>query len=73
MLKEISAKEFEKKFGAVYDPSHQVVAYLENGVTLWRTDWNGEEYTLENRDRYRPVAHFDENGDADGNMGYEKV
>lgn len=48
----------EKQFGAAYPDAYvsgDVAEYLENGVVLLNSEWNGEEYTLANGDRYRPA------------------
>lgn len=56
-----------------YYPSSAPDYELENGVTLWGMNWNGEEYTtgtvgngekwVNNNVCYRPVYKEDENGD----------
>ena len=49
MIKILTKEEYQKKFGAVYDPSGEATYYLDNGVVLWRMDWNGEIYTESTR------------------------
>ncbi len=72
MMKEIGRKEFEKRYPEVYaSDAGQVAAYLENGVVLTESEWNGEVYTVEDENggerRYRPVeepAETDEDGEV---------
>ena len=54
LLEAMTAKEFDAAYPDVY-VSGDVAEYLENGVVLLSSEWNGEEYTLENGDRYRPA------------------
>lgn len=83
MIKEIVRKEFEKRYPEVYiSDAGQVAAYLENGVVLTESEWNGESYTVKDENgaekRYRPVeepTETDENGEVlqYDVVGYEEV
>lgn len=65
LLSELTWRQFEEAFPDVY-VSGEVATYLENGVVLLNSEWNGEQYTLENGDRYRPAyTPADEDGDCE--------
>ncbi len=82
MIKEIGRQEFEKRHPEVYiSDVGQVAAYLENGVVLTESEWNGEVYTVKGEGKektYRPVEKPTET-DEDGEVlqydvaGYEEV
>lgn len=82
MIREIGRQEFEKRYPEVYiSDAGQVAAYLENGIALLNSEWNGESYTInENGGErgYRPVEKPTET-DEDGEVlqydviGYEEV
>ncbi|CDD64862.1 putative uncharacterized protein [Firmicutes bacterium CAG:882] len=65
LLSELTLRQFTEAFPDVYT-SGEVDAYLENGTALLRSEWNGEQYTLENGDRYRPAyTPVDEDGNCE--------
>lgn len=65
LLSELTARQFTEAFPDTYT-SGEVAVYLENGVVLLNSEWNGEQYTLENGDRYRPAyTPVDEDGDCE--------
>lgn len=65
LLSELTERQFAEMFPDVY-VSGEVAAYLENGTALLSSEWNGEQYTLENGDRYRPAyTPVDEDGDCE--------
>lgn len=83
IIKEMARKEFEERYPEVYiSDVGQVAAYLENGVVLAESEWNGESYTVKDKKgvekRYRPVEQPSET-DEDGEVvqwdivGYEEV
>ncbi len=83
-MKEITKTEFEKRFPEVstYGLEQLMPVYLENGVILIDTEWNGEFYTVKNQDGsesvYRPVQEpvsYDEDGNPEDweTVGYEKL
>lgn len=66
MLEIISRDEFLEKF-----PNHPYAynyawdeTYLENGVVLLSSEWNGYEYHSDGK-TYRPVYQLCENGETD--------
>ena len=65
LLSELTVRQFTEAFPDTYT-SGEVAAYLENGVVLLNSEWNGEQYTLENGDRYRPAyTPADEDGNCE--------
>lgn len=83
-MKEITKTEFEKRFPEVstYGLEQLMPVYLENGVILIDTEWNGEFYTVKNQDGsesvYRPVQEpvsYDEDGNPEDweTVGYEQL
>ena len=68
MIKEITKKEFEERFPEVstYGLEQHSPVYLENGVILIDTEWNGEFYNVEGL-HFTPIEEPDvieENGDV---------
>lgn len=72
MLKEINKAEFEKRFPEIstYGLEMYNPVYLENGVILIDSEWNGEVYIVKDSDgverTYRPVqepTEFDKDGE----------
>lgn len=84
MLKELSEVEFKKRFpkASAYGLEMHSPVYLENGVILIDTEWNGEVYTIKDQDGiesvYRPIQEpvsYDEEGEP-GDweiIGYEEI
>lgn len=79
MIKELTREEFIKKYEWV---PKDVEVYLENAVTLFRMDWNGEVYRKgfqitptsynETGKNYKPIySELDEYGDCDI-LGWEE-
>ena len=65
MIKEITKREFEERYPEVYiSDAGQVAAYLENGVVLTESEWNGEIYAV--KDENGEVLQYDV-------IGYEEV
>lgn len=84
MLKEISRVEFEERFPEVstYGLGQLMPIYLENGVILIDTEWNGEVYTVKNQDgtesTYKPIQEpvsYDKEWEPDDweTVGYEEI
>ena len=82
MIKEISKKEFEERFPEVSTYGIDwTQKFLENGIILLDSDWNGEVYTLKENGRertFKPVQKpisFDDNGEPEDweTIGYEEV
>lgn len=77
LIKEISKEEFEKRFPEVSTYGIDwTETFLENGVILLDSDWNGEEYCSLCPDGvkrwYRPV--YEELGDDEFEIiGYEET
>ena len=75
MLKEITKKEFEEKFPNIstYGVSNNSPVYLDNGVILIDTEWNGEIYIeTSTKKEYRPI--YNQLGEDDFEIvGYEEV
>ena len=74
MFKEISKEEFISSFPDVdtYAASYdEMPVFLDNGVLLLSSEWNGEEYIESvSKKRYRPIYS---NNNEDGNIiGYEE-
>jgi len=83
MLKEIKKVEFEERFPEVSTYGFEMYSpvFLENGVILIDTEWNGEVYTVKNQDgtesTYRPIQEptsYDEDGEPEDwdVVGYEE-
>lgn len=83
MLKSLNKNEFEERFQEVntYGLETHSPVFLENGVVLIDTEWNGEVYTVKNPDGsesvYRPIQEptsFDEDGEPEDweTVGYEE-
>lgn len=84
MLKEMNKTDFENKFPRIstYGLEMYSPVYLENGVILINTEWNGEVYTVKNTDGtenvYQPVqkpVSYDEDGEPEDweIVGYEET
>lgn len=84
LLKEINKAEFKKRFPetSTYGLEMYSPVYLENGVILIDTEWNGEVYTVKDSEGvervYRPVqepASYDDDGEPDDweVIGYEET
>lgn len=77
MIREISKREFEKKFPEINTCGiNWTQKFLENGVILLDSEWNGEEYDTLCSDGvkrcYKPVyKQFDE--DDFEVIGYEET
>lgn len=82
MIKELTEKEFAERYPKemIYGLENHTPVYLDNGVILIDTEWNGEVYTIKKDGReisYRPIQEpisFDEDGEADmwEIIGYEE-
>lgn len=77
MIKEISKKEFEKRFQEVnvYGIETYRPIYLENGVVLIDPEWNGECYIIkeDGKERFfRPVYKKISEDDFEI-IGYEEL
>lgn len=78
MVNEITKKEFEEKYPEVntYGLEMYSPVYLENGVILIEQEWNGEVYTVKDKDgkerTFRPVQEPDE-VDDDGEVLFWKI
>lgn len=73
MLKEITMKEFQKRFPEIstYGTHWTSEVFLEDGTILWEQDWNGEEYNDGHR-RFRCV--YKEVGEDEFEVvGYEEI
>lgn len=80
MYKELSKKEFERKFPDTdtYGLELHNPIYLNNGVILIDTEWNGEHYTLKENGterRFCPIEQADENSEvlSYNIIGYEGI
>ena len=75
MIKEITKKEFERRFPSVstYGFENYSPIYLDCGDILLETDWNGERYET-NGTEYYPIYEVDllDIGSAEV-VGYEVV
>lgn len=72
MIKEITKSEFEKRFPGVKTYSSLcTVVYLENGIILLNSEWNGEEYNVDGK-IYKPIYDFDIITDQRRILGYEE-
>lgn len=77
MIREISKKEFEEKFPEISTYGiNWTQVFLENGVILLDSEWNGEEYIVRGLDGsekvYTPVySEVDE--DEFEIVGYEEI
>lgn len=71
MMKELSKKDFEEKFPDVstYGLEHYSPVFLENGIILIETEWNGEVYIVNDGEKeriFRPISKptvFDDDGE----------
>ena len=66
ILEEITKEEFERKFPDI--PAHDLKTcspvFLENGVILINSEWNGERYITEGKE-YTPFYKEGEQGDIE--------
>ena len=71
MIKEITMTEFNERFFevSIYD-IWNTTAYLENGVILLDSEWNGEEYNVDGT-HYKPVFDWSNYADQGTVLGYE--
>ena len=74
IIKEISKSKFEKRF-----PEKNktygflcIVVYLENGVILLDSDWNGEGYIVDGK-IYKPIYDWNIETDQGTVIGYEEM
>ena len=72
MIKEITKSKFEERFPKVRTYSDLcTVFYLENGVILLNSEWNGEEYNVDGK-IYKPVYVWNTITDQGRVIGYEE-
>lgn len=66
VLEEITKAEFKQKFPEIstYGLEHNSPVFLENGVILIDTEWNGECYLSDGKE-YRPVYNEIEEDDTE--------
>ena len=73
MIKEITKSEFEKRFPEVSTYGFDNTAnYLEDGTILLDSEWNGEEYIVDEKS-YKPVFEWDKEADQGTTIGFEEV
>ena len=74
MIKEITKSEFKERFPKARTYSDlgtvQTICYLENGVILLNSEWNGEEYNVDGK-IYKPVYAWNTITDQGSVIGYE--
>lgn len=79
MIKEITKKEFDEV--STYGLEQYSPVYLENGVILIDTEWNGEVYTVKENGKertFKPIQEaiaFDDDGEPEQweTIGFEEI